>query len=165
MTPSTELRNAMEKMPADSGPCLMGVSKTCQVFPASGEWKTRAALPPVANQILKSSCEEPAVLDSARDFEAASFHQSFGRIAMQVFEAANAPSPSRAGGSCADETGRQVCPSSVSMSSNFSLPESSGIGSPSTTPCFGSQNAIESKNPLGLVLVNCSCQCCPASAV
>src|SRR5271166_5345259 len=44
----------MEKIPAESGPWTIGVSKTRQVWPRSGEWKTRAALPPVANQMLGS---------------------------------------------------------------------------------------------------------------
>ena len=34
---------------------MMGVSKTCQVWPRSGEWKTRATLPPVANHMFRIS--------------------------------------------------------------------------------------------------------------
>src|ERR1017187_3806082 len=77
-----------------------------------------------------------------------------GTIAMHVFEAANAPSPSIAAGNCDGVSARQFCPSSVNSTSNFSRPDSSGIGSPTTTPCFGSQNTIESKKPLGFAFVN-----------
>src|ERR1039457_260210 len=71
-----------------------------------------------------------------------------GTIAMHVFDAANAPSPSIAAGNCDGASARQFCPSSVNSTSNFSTPDSSGIGSPTTTPCFGSQNTIESKKPV-----------------
>src|SRR5580658_11307163 len=88
-----------------------------------------------------------------------------GRIAIQLFDAANAPSPSTAAGSELAGIECQICPSSVSRTSKCSFPESSEIGSPSTTPCVGSQKAIESKNPLGLVFLNCSDQCLPPSPV
>src|ERR1700722_15272240 len=117
MTPCSESRNAMEKIPADSGPWTMGVSKTCHVRPRSGEWKTRADLPPVANQRLGSSWE---------------------RMARQVLLAAKALSPSTAGGSCAEGIGVQLCPSLVTSSWNLSGPEvwleESGMGSPRTMP-------------------------------
>src|ERR1700730_5996928 len=50
-----------------------------------------------------------------------------GRMARQVLLAAKAPSPSSAGGSWADGRACQVRPSSVRRSSNFSLPDSSGM--------------------------------------
>src|SRR5215472_6976493 len=58
--PCSASRKATEKMPAESAPCRMGVSNTCHVFAASAEWKTRAALPPVANQMLRSGAEAPS---------------------------------------------------------------------------------------------------------
>src|ERR1700722_14799 len=57
MTPCIRSRKAIEKIPAESGPRMIGVSDTCQVSPRSEEWKTRAALPPVANQM--SGAEAP----------------------------------------------------------------------------------------------------------
>src|SRR5580700_9404951 len=125
----------MEKMPAESGPWTMGASKTCQVWPRSGEWKTRAVLPPVANQRLGSPsaakaatfCEFAAArLESApfpfvleEGAEAPSFFvapcvaeapvcHGVDRIAMQLLLAAKAPSPSTAGGSCDGGMGCQV---------------------------------------------------------
>src|SRR5580658_1083274 len=87
------------------------------------------------------------------------------RMARQVLLAANAPSPSRAGGSCEDGMLVQVWPSFVVNSSNFNFPVSSGMGSPRTMPWVLSQKTMESKKPLGFLLVNCSCQLRPASAV
>src|ERR1700756_1625520 len=155
----------------------MGVSKTSQVCPRLEEWKMRATLPPVANQMLwsgPSGAETRLISDDwpAR-VEVALFpvvlpgditRVSVSR-ARQELLAANAPSPSIASGSCDGAIGFQDSPSSVCNSSNFSFPCSSVIGSPNTMPCLESQNAIESKNPLGFELVNCSCQCLPASAV
>src|ERR1700731_487427 len=98
----------MEKMPAESGPWIIGVSATIQVLPALLEWNTRATLPPVANQTLDPPC-----------------------TAMQVPLAANAPSPSTAGGSESGGSGFQCWPPSwVAINSNLSLPELSGTGSP-----------------------------------
>src|SRR5258708_8314727 len=140
----------MEKIPADSGPWMIGVSLTCQLCPRSAEWNTRATLPPVANQMLGSRSAPsgakapfdsrgltarlevvpfPFVLmdrfgagaffefvppggfdadtffefvlaGELRGTEAPIFHVAIdGSIAMQELLAANAPSPSRAGGS------------------------------------------------------------------
>src|ERR1700722_17263188 len=122
----------------------MGVSQTCQVRPRSEEWKTRATLPPEANQMLGSS---------------------FGRMARHVLLAAKAPSPSRARGWGEGGMGGQVLQAEVMRSWNFSWPDSSAMGSPRTTPRVGSQKAMESKKALGLELVNWSCQCWPASVV
>src|ERR1700733_11797591 len=143
MRPCLGSRKAMEKMPAEPGPWVIGVLTTCQVWPRSAEWKTRADLPPVANQMLGSLL----------------------RMARQVLLAAKAPSPSRAGGSCEGGIGAQDWPSVVTRSWNLSCPESSGIGSPRTMPWVGSQNTMESKKALGLVLVNWRLQCWPASVV
>src|ERR1700685_906706 len=122
----------------------MGVSETCQVRPRSEEWKTRATLPPDANQMLGSS---------------------FGRMARHVLLAAKAPSPSSADGRREEGIGVHLLPSVVMRSWNFSWPDSSAMGSPRTTPRVGSQKAMESKKALGLELVNWSCQCWPASVV
>src|ERR1700752_2294509 len=142
----------MEKLPADSEPGGKGGLKASRVFPRSGEWKTRAALPPVANHMLESGTEAPLTRRSSTR-------------AMQRLLAAKAPSPSSDSGSCEDWTACQDSPSSVASSSNSSFPFSSGMGSPTTMPCLGSQKAMESKNPLGFELVNCNCQCWPASDV
>src|SRR5580700_6060162 len=134
-----ESRKAMEKIPADSGPWAIGVLNTCQVWPRSGEWKTRATFPPVANQMLGSGAKA-ASSSGWRGAEAPLFHgsaggaadlsaavamlgrprslaalgtTSFGRIARQVLLAAKADSPSRAGGSCAGGIWVHVFPSSV----------------------------------------------------
>ena len=48
---------------------------------------------------------------------------------------------------------------------SVSFPLSSGMGSPRTMPCVRSQKTMESKKPLGFVLVNWSRQCWPASVV
>src|SRR5580704_12745794 len=136
-------RKAMEKIPAESGPWLIGVSATVQVLPASVERNTRAAFPPVANQTLLVPW-----------------------TAMQVPLAANAPSPSMAGGSDSGESGSQLLPPfSVVINSNLSLPELSRTGSPSAMPRSRSQKAMQSKNPLGFLLVNCKIQVLPASVV
>src|ERR1700683_421900 len=230
----------MEKIPAESGPWTMGVLKTCQVWPRSGEWKTRAALPPVANQILGSGSEAASFSEGSRGAEASLFHgcagggamrpavlvapakprflaalgmteekalgmteekvgrrssdvrmgigvgveldvgvdldvsaDGDGRIAKQLLLAAKAPSPSIAGGRLAGRSGVQVWPSVVWRSSNFSWPDSlllslsvsSGMGSPKTMPWVRSQKSMESKKPLGFLLVNWSCQVFPASVV
>src|SRR5258708_38083854 len=71
----------MEKIRAESGPRVMGVSKTSQVRPRSGEWKTRAALPPVANQMLGSGsaeAEAPSFSGALRGAEAPLFHGCAG---------------------------------------------------------------------------------------
>src|ERR1700676_2697168 len=52
----------------------MGVSKTSQVRPRSGEWKTRAALPPVANQMFGSGAKDPSLSFGLRGAEAPLFH-------------------------------------------------------------------------------------------
>src|ERR1700683_571517 len=88
-----------------------------------------------------------------------------GRMAKQELLAAKAPSPSIAGGSWAGGIGVQVWPSVVKKSSNFNWPLSSGMGSPRTMPWVGSQKSMESKNPLGFLLVNWSRQDLPASVV
>src|ERR1017187_1777674 len=83
MTPWLASRKAMEKIPAESGPWVRGVSKTCQVRPRSGEWKTRAARPPVANQMLgsgSSGAEAPSFFPSSRGAEAPLFHGSAGPV-------------------------------------------------------------------------------------
>src|ERR1039457_6670461 len=70
MTPWLASPKAMEKIPAESGPWVRGVSETCQVRPRSGEWKTRAARPPVANQMLgsfSSGAEAPPFSEGLRD--------------------------------------------------------------------------------------------------
>src|ERR1700683_765769 len=90
---------------------------------------------------------------------------SSGKIAIHELLAAKAPSPAIAAGRFAGGIDRHIWPSSVISNSNFSVPVSSAIGSPRTIPCVESQNAIESKKPLGLLLVNCRDQCWPASAV
>jgi hypothetical protein len=59
MTPWVASRKAIEKIPAESGPCMIGVTVTSQVLPPSGEWKTRAAAPPVANQMFTPGAEAP----------------------------------------------------------------------------------------------------------
>src|SRR5271166_3212042 len=115
----------MEKIPAESGPWTIGVSKTCQVWPRSGEWKTRATLPPVANQMLESeptAAEAPFfwVSDAAlkrRSSTVADATDGEDKIAMQLLLAAKAPSPSTASGNCEGGIGRQVFPSSVMRSS------------------------------------------------
>src|SRR5579864_3839826 len=154
MTPLRVSRKAIEKIPLESLPCRIGVSNTCQVSPRSPEWNTRATLPPVANQIFGSIRELSFESDEPGPAPGVICHRALGRMAIQLFDAAKAPSPSLASGNCEGGIGFHVFPSSVSKTSNFSLPVSSGIGSPTTIPCFESQNAIESKNPLGLVLVN-----------
>src|SRR5947209_3278181 len=78
MTPWSGSRKAMEKIPAESGPWMIGVLKTCQVWPPSGEWKTRAALPPVANQMLGSGAEAPSFSKDSRGAEAPLFHGCTG---------------------------------------------------------------------------------------
>src|ERR1700683_1910927 len=123
MTPWSGSRKVIEKMPAESGPWKMGVSKTCQVWPRSAEWKTRAALPPVANQMLGSLL----------------------RMARQVLLAGADPLQSMGGGGYEGGIGAQDWPSVVTRSWNLSCPESSGIGSPRTMPWVGSQNTMESK--------------------
>src|ERR1700686_175632 len=105
----------MEKIPAESGPWRTGVSKTCQVWPRSEEWKTRAARPPVANQMFPSGAEARFFSDGLRGAEAPLFSGGggwaetaalaapakpgslaslgtllLGRIAMQELLAANA---------------------------------------------------------------------------
>src|SRR5579864_4141415 len=113
MTPFRGSRKAIEKMPVESEPWRTGVSKTCQVRPRSAEWKTRAARPPLANQMLGSGAalsgaEAPSLfwpppaglevvpfalaLESKLEFREL-------RIARQVLLEANAASPSCAGGS------------------------------------------------------------------
>ena len=83
-----------------------------QVLPAFVEWKTRAALPPVANHTL-----------------------AVPWMVMQVPLAANAPSPSIAGGMESDGSGFQVLPpSSVEINSNLSVPALSETGSPRAMP-------------------------------
>src|ERR1700683_347306 len=83
MTPWSGSRKVIEKMPAESGPWTMGVLKTCQVCPRSGEWKTRAALPPVANQMLGSGAEAPSFSEGSRGAEAPLFHGCAGGGAMR----------------------------------------------------------------------------------
>src|SRR6476469_6672579 len=97
MTPWRASRKAIEKIPADSAPCTIGVSETCQVAPPSAEWNTLAAFPPVANQML-GSVEAVAWAEG----------RFIPRIATQVFDAANAPSPSTASGIFTEETAVQV---------------------------------------------------------
>src|ERR1700727_2153808 len=175
----------MEKIPVESAPWTIGVLKTSQVCPRSGEWKTRATEPPVANQRLWSGTVSVCRLASregaeflkgsrgdvvaAAGAEAPLFHgllgPDTGTTARQLLLAANAPSPSTAGGSCAGGIDCQVWPSSVVRSSNFSFPVSSGTGSPSATPWVRSKKIIESKKPLGFSFLNWSCQCWPASTV
>src|SRR4029077_2285352 len=99
----------MEKMPADSGPWRIGVLKASQVFPRSGEWKMRAALPPVANQTFGSEAD-------------ATLERRSSASAIQLLLAAKAPSPSRASGTCEAEMACQDSPSSVVSSSNFGFP-------------------------------------------
>src|SRR5271166_1598735 len=72
----------MEKIPAESGPWTIGVSKTCQVWPRSGEWKTRATLPPVANQMLESRAEASFFSVGLRGAEALLFHGCAGGVAV-----------------------------------------------------------------------------------
>src|ERR1700685_578327 len=165
----------IEKIPAESGPCAMGVCVTSQVRPRSAEWKTRAAEPPVANQMLARAATiltriaEEEVLGflkgSCRAAVPFSRVPSGGRRAIHELLAANAPSPVIAAGRSSGGIGRHVWPSSLISNSNFNVPVSSAIGSPRMIPCVESQNAIESKNPLGLLLVNCRDQCWPASVV
>src|ERR1700674_1282680 len=102
----------MGKMPAESGPWIIGVSATGQVLPALVERNTRATFPPVANQTLMLPW-----------------------TVMQVPLAANAPSPSRAVGIESGGIAVQFfAPSSVEVSSNLSLPELSATGSPTAMP-------------------------------
>src|SRR5580704_15027150 len=148
----------------------MGVSKTCQVWPRSGEWKTRAALPPVANQMLLSDGAEGASFSGCAGAEVPLFRGTTGlsvdgRIAIQELLAAKAPSPSDAGGSCFGGMCVHVWPSSVIRSSNFKAPVSSTMGSPRTMPWVRSQKTMESKKPLGFVLVYCRFQFLPAFMV
>src|ERR1700678_2161153 len=145
----------MEKIPAESGPWTMGVLKTCQVCPRSGEWKTRAIFPPVANQMLFSGAEASLFDDCAGDAvdwsgalvasggpgSLASLGMTilFRRLAGLALVAANAPSPFSAGGSWGGGMGAQVWPSFVVKSSNFNFPVSSAMGSPRAMPWVRSQ--------------------------
>src|SRR5580692_7225844 len=133
----------MEKMPVESWPWIIGVSATVQSLPALVERNTRATFPPVTNQTL-----------------------AVPWMVMQVPLAANAPSPSTAGGRDSGGSGFQVLPpSSVEFNSNLSVPELSRTGSPTAMPRSRSQKAMQSKNPLGFLLVNCSAQVLPALVV
>src|ERR1700722_8356925 len=78
IAPWSGSRKAMEKMPAESGPRMIGVSKTCQVCPRSREWKTREVLPPVANQMLESpsAAEAAGFVASSRGAESPVCHDS-----------------------------------------------------------------------------------------
>src|SRR5579871_219152 len=98
---------------------MIGVSKTCQVFPRSGEWKTRATLPPVANQMFGSgagaeapsfSCSDAALKRRSSTGMEAVDVQEVRTVAMQVLLAAKAPSPSMASGNCDGGIGCQVWP-------------------------------------------------------
>src|SRR5271155_4039920 len=97
----------MEKIPEESTPLPMGELATLQVFPASTERNTRAALPPVANQTL-----------------------TFPSTVRQLPLAANAPSPSMAGGSDWAGIAFQVLPPSLVVISS-KLPFT---GSPTAIP-------------------------------
>src|ERR1700688_3408196 len=91
----------MEKIPAESVPWVMGASRTSQVRPRSGEWKTRAALPPVANQMLGSvpaGAEAPFFLGTLMA-RLKSCPSRSATMARQVLLAAKAASPSSEGGS------------------------------------------------------------------
>src|SRR5438552_6822434 len=128
----------MEKIPCGDCPLTIGVAATDQLLPASVVRNTRAADPPVANQAFFFPC-----------------------TAIHVPLAANAPSPSIAGGSFAADTSSQCAPpSAVAM-----ITKRPSIGSLTASPCCASQNAMQSKNAFALSLVNCRFQCWPASVV
>src|ERR1700690_3665783 len=117
----------------------MGVELTFQLFPPSVERNTRAAGPPVTNQAFL-----------------------FPMVVTQVLLAANAPSPSRAGGIFWGSEYCQVFPP-LTVRRIWNLPFT---GSPTMIPRsglakVGSKNAMQSKNPLGSGLVNCKSQCSP----
>ena len=123
MTPWMESRKAMEKMPAESGPWMMGVSATVQVLPALVEWKTRAALPPVANQTLVCAFDGDA---GSAGGECAFAFEGGGKYRVRGFQF--------------------LPPSAVEINSNCSLPELSATGSPMAMPWSGSRKPCNRKS-------------------
>src|SRR6266853_5836355 len=113
---------AMEKMPEEVLPWVIGVSSTAHERPESRERKTRAAGPPVPKKISSP--------ESRR----------------QVLLAAKAPSPGSAAGILSRGSSLQCPPSSVFRRRN--LPS---IGSPRAKQRVSERQAIESrKNSLRL---------------
>src|SRR6185503_17460874 len=137
ITPVIASRNATEKMPAEP-PLVIGVAATFQVMPPSVERNTRAAPPPVPIQALRVPC-----------------------TTTLVPLAANAASPLIASGIPEGGTSVHVAPPSVVRIIGI-FPST---GSLNATPFLASQNAMPSKKPLGLRLVNCSVQFLPPSEV
>src|SRR5262245_7333132 len=127
MSPFCESLKAIEKLPVEASPQIIGVSATSQVFPRLVDRKTRATLPPVAIQTLL----RPSTV-------------------MQVPLAANAPSPSLAAGIFISRGSFQVAPPSVVLI----MTRRPSTGSLTAIPLLTSQNAIASKNAFGFRLVN-----------
>src|SRR5262252_1980047 len=123
-------------MPVDGWPLGIGVVATCHVSAPSVELSTRAAV--VAIHTLSLPC-----------------------VTTQVPLAAKAPSPASAGGSFSVGISFQFAPPSVVLI----ITKRPSTESLTATPRSASQNAIASKNALGLRLVNCNRQCLPPSVV
>src|SRR5712664_3727805 len=125
---------AMEKIPEDALPWAIGVSATLQVRPESGEWKTRAAGPPVPKKISSPESKR------------------------QVLLAAKAPSPGRAEGMLSLGSGFQCSPSVVFNKRN--LPS---MGSPRARHSFSERQAMESRKNSLRLSEYCSFQVGPPS--
>src|ERR1700751_3000014 len=127
---------AIEKIPDDVLPCAIGVFATDHVLPASGEWNTRAAGPPVTKYICGP------------------------QTSKQVPLPAKAPSLGSAAGMLSGGNSIHRSPSAVASTTNLT-----STGSLNAKQSLGPQQASASRKNAARLSAYCRVQVAPPSVV